>query len=267
MSRKLPDDYSYRDRHIAIGELRPHPTLQRSFVQSHAENIFSNLDPAILGLIWVQEKNGKFYVIDGQHRLAAVTKWLNGDKRPELLCRVFANLSDEQAAVITNRVNVTRRWNPIPTFLNRVKAKDDTALTIQRALSAFGLEVSQTRGQNVVQAVSACEKTFLRLGETDFQLTIGILHGAWGGNPDAYSGSIVEGLGLLLNRHNGQTDVPHLTKALAKSGSPEQLIGTARYATQLGYTLSHAMAHSITVLYNKGRRGPGKLPDWKKSAD
>jgi hypothetical protein len=266
MSRKLPDDYSYRDRHIPLGELLPHPKLQRRFRKAHAERILSEMDPAAIGLIWVQDKNGKFYVIDGQHRVWAVMKWLDGDKRPELLCRVFTNMSDEEAARITRKVNVTKAWQALDTFTNRLVEKDATALAVHKALASFGLTVSKSRGENVVQSVTACERAFLRLGEADFHRAIGILHGAWAGNPDAYTGAIVEGIALLINRHNGNTDTADLTKKLAKSGGPERLIGMARQAMRpLGLTGPHAMAHTLTVEYNKGRR-VNKLPDWKRVA-
>lgn len=267
MSRKLHDDYSYRDKHLPIGELLPHPKLQRRFRLKHAEKLFSEFDPALLGIIWVQEKNGKLYVIDGQHRIWATLKWLNGEKRQEVLCRVFTNLSDERAATITRRVNVTKVWQALDTFVVRLVEKDANALAIEKILGVFGLRVSKTRSENTVQAVTACERAFLRLGETDFQRIIGVLHGAWMGDPDAYGASLIEGLALFLNRHNGTANTDDLRHKLSKSGDPVRLIGLARTAMRpLGLTMGHAMAHTLVVEYNKGRRGPGRLPDWKRSA-
>lgn len=267
MSKKIRDDYSYRDRHIPIGELLPHPKLQRRFKAAHAERILSDFDPAALGIIWVQEKNGKFYVIDGQHRVWATLKFLNGDKRQEVMCRVFANLSDEDAATITRRVNITKAWQALDTFTNRIVEKDAVALAIQKILGAFGLVVSKSRGENVVQAVTAAERAYLRLGDADFQRLVGVLHGAWKGDPDAYSAPLLEGMALLMNRHNGTCNYDDMRHKLAKSGKPERIIGQARYAKDgLGYTMPHAVAHALTVEYNKGRR-VAKLPDWKRSAE
>lgn len=70
---------------------------QRDIDQKRVSYIVSNYDPHKFGIIKVSFRDGKCYVYDGQHRIAAF-KVLNGDQDGFVKCEVHYGLAYEDEA-------------------------------------------------------------------------------------------------------------------------------------------------------------------------
>lgn len=245
------------ERWIALRELEPHPQAQRKLDPKHAEAIASAFDPALLGIITVAEtKRGRRWIVDGQHRKVAALQFVNGDGTQTVKCNVIEVEDDAEAARLFLGLNKHKSVLTLDKFMVRVTAKDPIALGIVGVLAKYELHIDRTRGRGVVQATDACEAVFKRQrGALLLERTIRVLNSAWGPDPDAYSGQLVRGLGLLLDKFGKAVDDDDLVRKIAKSGGPLNLIGRARaLRAAMGVSQMQAVYECLKQEYNKGRR-------------
>ena len=78
---------------INTKDLIPHPVAQRDFVKSHGDKLAKRFNWDSYNPISVSFRDGKFWVIDGQHRLYAIKKNAGG-KDVTILCRVFYGMTE-----------------------------------------------------------------------------------------------------------------------------------------------------------------------------
>lgn len=245
------------ERWIPLRELEPHPQAQRKLDPKHAEAIASAFDPALMGIITVAEtKRGRRWIVDGQHRKVAALQFVNGDGNQTVKCNVIEVEDDAEAARLFLGLNKHKTVLTLDKFMVRVAAKDPVALGIVGTLARYELHIDRTRGVGVVQAVDALESVFSRQrGAMLLERVIRTLHNAWGHDPDAYSGQLVRGLGLLLHKFGTAVDDEELIRKLAKRGGPLSLIGRARdLRNAMGVSIAQAVYEVIRTEYNKGRR-------------
>lgn len=245
------------DRWIPLKELEPHPQAQRKLDPRHAAAIAESFDPALMGVLTVAEtKRGRRWIVDGQHRKVAALQFVDGDGDQCVKCNVIDVDDDAEAARLFLGLNKHKTVLTLDKFMVRVTAKDSTACGIVGVLAKHSLHIDRTRCAGVVQAVDALESVFQRpRGALLLERTVRILNNAWGADPDAYSGQLVRGLGLLLRKFGTAVDDEELIRKLAKSGGPLNLIGRARaLRAAMGVSVAQATYECIRNEYNKGRR-------------
>lgn len=243
---------------IPLAELRPHPKAQRPFDQKWADQLASMFDPEKMQLIVVSRtKSGRNFIVDGQHTAHGALQFVGGDGAQSVLCRVFDGDDDAKAAERFLAMNQGRRGVcAIDRFKVSVVQGDPISVGVLAVLEKHGLRVERTRNAGTVQAVDACRSVFNRKsGARLFEAVIRTLREAWGDNPDAYSGQLVRGLGLLFAKWGGEADSDILAHKLAKSGTPADWIGRAKtVAGTMGIGLAQAVCDIVRNEYNKGRR-------------
>lgn len=242
---------------IRLSDLKAHPNAQRQLRLEHGDAIAKAFDPAKLGTITVaRTKRGQLWVVDGQHRVYAALKFLDGDGEQCMRCMVIDVDTDADAATLFLGLNNHKTVLTLDKFMVRVVAKDPIAVGIVAVLTEHGLRVARTRGTGTVQAVDACEKIFSRQrGAALFDRVIRISSGAWGTDPDAYHAQILRGLDILLSKYGTQVDDTDLIRKLAKNGGPLGIIGQARdLRSVMGISMAQAMCERLKNEYNKGKR-------------
>lgn len=248
------------ERWIPLRELEPHPLAQRKLDQRHADRIAAEFDPALLGIITVAEtKKGRRWIVDGQHRKVAALAFVNGDGSQTIKCNVIEVEDDAEAARLFLGLNCHKTVLTLDKFMVRVTASDPVAVGIVAILKKYGLRIDRTRNRGVVQAVDALESVFERQrGALLLERVVRTLNNVWGDDPDAYSGQLVRGLGLLLHKYGTAVDDEDLTRKLAKSGTPLNMMGRAKnLRAAMGVSIAQATFECIRTEYNKGKRSGG----------
>lgn len=249
-----------KNRRKAQVEFLPFATLaidsryQRSVVQARINKLVAEWNIADVGILTVSIRDGKFWIIDGQHRyLAALKKGFGETKVP---CHVYRNLTVEQEAELFDRLNDQRAPTPYDRFKAGLVYGDRVAVGVDRVVRSHGFRVANHSGKGRIACVSALTTLYKR-DPVVLDQVLEVISGAWAETTEATESSIVSGLGKVVSRYNGELDKSALVKKLSKTGSPAQLLGNAksmRALTGNSSSISDTVAQMVVEIYNKGRR-------------
>lgn len=249
-------------RLLELDQLFVDPEVQRNVEPRKVQRISDNLNEAALGTLTVSRRdNGRYHVVDGQHRVAALTQINDGSYK--VLCRVFTGLTVNEEATLFRLLNNTSRPHAVDSFRIRVIEGEQGAAYITRVLTDNGWRLATGSADRAFAAVAAIERIY-RLDPDAVSQTIVSITRAWGHQQSGVDGRIVEGLGLVFARYGNAIDADNLVDRLARyPGGPGKLIGNARTLSDaLGVTVAKAMAESLVELYNKAK-STRALPHWR----
>ncbi len=212
---------------IDVSELKLAP-YQRGIRRHKAKAYADNYDPDIFGIILVSHRGGKYYIIDGQHRVEACK--IRGIKT--VWCQVLEGLNYQQEAEKFYKTNTCRTpLNANHKFNALVEREDENALNVVRALQEFGFYYSKEgneSAENCVCAVSSLQKIYKNNGYTGLCEVLEIIRKAWNGEKTSTRAEILKGLNTFINNYTFSKAM--LIKVLEKD-TPMGIIDRAKSAT------------------------------------
>lgn len=265
---KQPNRKPSKIRPVALGLMRVPPALvtQREFRQAHADRIAAELDLNKLGFMTINHRDGNYWVLDGQHRIAALKQFGFG-AQDAFECEVFDDLSDAEMADLFLGRDARK---PIPIYdkfhvactAGRKREND-----IRRAVESNGQKISRAKDDGI-SAVGALGNVYDRFGDVVLGQVVRAVNLGFSGDPVGFDSSIIEGLGLTFNRYNGKTNERELGRRLSelKQGPRELLRKAEAIRARTGNNKKHCVAAAIVDIYNRGRAPLAKdrLPSWWK---
>lgn len=256
---------------LALDELKIDPATQRGLVEPHVTRLAANLDPELIGVLYVSKRDDGYYIVDGQHRAEALRRaGYDGDTLVE--CVVFATVDKADEAKRFNGLNATRQVNAIDAFKVRCTANETIATDISHILKRHGLKIGFDSRDGIVACVTALEGVYTgRIARTAemtpwaLEQSIAALSGAWGTQRTAFDAPIVNGMGAFQIRYGNEIDQDNLAKRLAKTdGGPVRLLARSKIAREVhGGQLYKCVGGVILDIYNLGRRS-SQLPAWRR---
>lgn len=254
-----------RPRWVPIAQMRyNHGISQREKInQARVDMIASELDLEQIGNPTVSDHGDHYNVLDGMHRIEALKKHGYGDQ--QIQCWVYTDLSDDAEAEVFLKLNDTLRVSPYDKFQAAVRAGRTIESDVDRIVRAAGLAVSRSKDDDgAVGCVSTLLKVYKRSGPATLARTLHIVRDAYGSA--GMDQHVIDGIGLLCQRFNGQLDPDMAIGRLASvHGGVGGLLGRARgdYKQRLG-SLPQCVAASAVQIINAGKGGK-KLPVWWKT--
>jgi hypothetical protein len=249
---------------VRVADLRVSDEAQRSFDPGQAEQIAAEFDPDAMGYPVVNHRDGAYWIVDGQHRVAALNL-LGWDQDQSIECEVYEGLSVADEAELFLRRDKRRAINAFEKFRIGVVAERPTEVKINDIVEAVGLHASRQRGSGNILAVKALRRVYDLGGEEVLAQTLVVLRDTFG--DPGYGASYLVGLGLVLNRYGSRLDLAHLKdRLLGLRGGPIQLNNKARQIqaqTGLGISLCYAAAY--VEIYNGGGRGGKRVTPFFKA--
>lgn len=255
---------------VLVSELTIDHQAQRKLSKQWVKEHVDIFDVDQLGYIVVNRRaDGKYYVVDGQHRVDLMRAVGWGDQR--IHAELFDGLTQQEEAELFNARNDRRAVRKFDHFRISVTAGDPRATDITGIVAQAGLIITDANTDGGVTAVDKLEKiyegggiTSAREGRIALARTLTVIKQAWGTSPAGFNGALLHGIGLVQLRYNGAIDQKALAQKLAplKGGAPG-LLGNARALREMsGRPVHHCVASIVVDVYNKGRR-TGKLDDWE----
>lgn len=248
-------------RWVPIREMRVSDRAQRAFSQDLANTIALSFDPDALGYPVVSQRDGTYWIVDGQHRVAAFALVLGEDQ--EMQCEVFTELTEQEEADLFLQRDKRRAISAFDKFTIGVVAERPIEVKISEVLAAVGLVAAKSRGAGHVLAVDTLRRVYALGGEEVLTQVLLVLRDTFGDL--GYGASYLLGLGLVLHRYGAKLDVEHLkAKLTALRGGPLALSNKARQIqTQTGLAVQLCHAAAFVEVYNSGKVGRKVTPFFK----
>jgi hypothetical protein len=211
--------YPYKEQLIPSNLLlSPRETYQRKFSNNRANKIAKEFDERIANLPKVSYRDGKYYVFDGQHTIAA-RKNRNGGKDLPILCKVYFGMTpEEEAALFAQQTGISARLTAGAKFRAELCAHNPMALAFKDATESVGLQIDydQERGKNRIGCVATARKLYAAIGPERYKEAMSILARAWDGEPDSFRAENVSSIGTFVDLYHDQYDEERLLAQLGK---------------------------------------------------
>lgn len=242
---------------VRVSEIHVSPHAQRDLRPHMAEKIASDFDPDKLGVPVVNKRDGRYWVIDGQHRIEALKIIGYDDQMIE--CQVYEGLDEKAEAEMFLGLNTKLSMSALDKFMVALTAQRRRELSIARSVEREGMTVGY--GKNNISAVGALGKVYDMAGADRLSAALRLLRDSYG--DAAMRAELIEGMGLVTHRYNGQlTEETAVQKLSAMHGGMSGLLTKAEVVRrQVGRPKAHCVAAAIVETINSGRGGK-KLPDW-----
>jgi hypothetical protein len=252
-----------RLRWIPIAQMKTSPVAQRDLNQARVDRLAADFDLEQLGTPTVNERDGAFYILDGQHRVEALKQIGYGDQ--QIQCWTYTNLTDQEMADKFDRLNDVLAVHAYDRFRIRVNAGREAESDINRIVRANGLVVSRDSLPGAVSAVGTLTRVYKRSDPKTLARTLRIVRDAFG--DPGLEAPVIDGIGLLCQRYNGELDETTAVEKLAKvNGGANGLLGKAEVIRRsTGEAKGQCVAAAAVEIINSGKGGK-KLPSWWKEA-
>lgn len=235
---------------IHKSELRINDEYQRAAVVQKITEITSNLSWVAFGVLIVAERDGEYWVVDGQHRYLAACR---RSDISELPCIVFRTESVKQEAQGFIDCNTLRK---VVSTLGKHKAMivagDNTAIFVQSVFDELGVKPTSTRKtKGEVCCVKLCYN-LAKESPIDFRNVLMIANNIAIADDEGVDEKVLGGLWYLnKNTENGLADA-RLRKRIHDKGHRALLKGAREAQAFFGVGTKKNWAVGILQVLNHG---------------
>ena len=241
---------------IPVHRLKVTPTAQRALTRL-AEDIAKKFDKNLFLPIIVSERNGVYYVIDGQHRLYAAKKLFGDDYLME--CKVIHGLTKAEESELFVKLNSCSK--PLQ-YADKAKglfyANDETIVSLTNICKKNGVELGieddkRASSDGRITAIKALVVTYNRIGKELTDRLVRLLNDTWDGEYSAFRQEMIKAVGYILSLYSRELDDNKFIKKLAKV-KPAELIRMAK-SDRITSAKTEAKIARIMInnYYNKGK--------------
>lgn len=211
------------------------------------------VQPAIVSF-----RDGKYFIVDGQHRSQAKYELNGNDPNTPILCDVRTGLTYEQEADLYYRLNTgSRKLSFADELTGLIESKDGHALKFQSVIESCGYVIGGN-SVNSLRAISTAWKFFNKSdGEERLTAILTLTHRCWPESKNGAHSTMIDGISLFLDYHGNEFQTETFVKNLSKA-DPKSLINdaTTYYKTTNSkvFTKPFCMYTMIVSQYNHALR-------------
>jgi hypothetical protein len=183
---------------ISLTDIEP-SDYQRVTNPKQVENIVKNFDEAKLGTLTVSLRDGKYYAIDGAHRLSA----LRSLKYTHAMCEILTGLTHEQEADYFMRQGQDKRaLKPVDLFKAGIIAGDEKCVKINEIVKTNSFQIGFShKNFYLLGAVHALFSIAEDYGYDILDDTLCLIANTWAGISKATSGAALLGVAEFVSRY------------------------------------------------------------------
>ncbi len=249
-----------RLRWIPLSRITVSDLAQREIKPSRVDYLVAHFDHEQLGTPVVNERNGKFFVIDGQHRAAAAREVYGPDH--QIQCWAYVGLTEAEEAEKFLQINDVLSVSAMDKYEIGVEAGREIECDIDRIVRACGLIVTrQSSVEGGIGAVGTLRRVYTRAGAHVLGRTLRIIDAAYG--TPGLDAAVIDGIGYLCGRYNGELQDEHAVVKLRNvRGGVSGLLGKAALIKErTRQPFNQCVAAAAVEVINSGRGGK-KLAGW-----
>ncbi len=251
---------------ILASDLFIDTAYERPLSPEWARSIATEFDPDKFHPLTVSARDNGYAVIDGQHRLAAVT--LLGWSNQLMPCLVYRGMTIESEAELFATQSDRRRLSRHDLHRAAVTAQRPEAVAVENAIVSAGYRTAPVRSKNpdAIDAISAAYTCCERGSPELFAQILMTLRQTWRPRDWQPTPAAMLGLRAFLVRYGAEVDGTVLMSVLSEL-PPGDLSRLERGQREImGGSVDTNAARVITQRYNQKRRSK-KLPDWDRSIE
>lgn len=249
------------ERSIHTDRLTSGLPYQRPVNPKEVERLIREWDERLLDPVTVSFRDGRFHVVDGQHRIAAMRR-MNGGRGVMVTCKVYDGLTYAQEADLCYKLDKAKKRLSLSQSTNVLAESGmDAEITEIRKLTencGFIWALGKSHGKTgEIVSTRALVNAYRLLGGASFTRMLHLLWDAWEGSPRSLTAALLSGMALFVKTYD--TEISDRTFVKRLSGcDPDEINrrGRADFSTN-----NNALRFARVILekYN-GQRGGKKLP-------
>ncbi len=262
---KPPHDPEYSnpgvERMLHTSRLTSGLPYQRPVNPKEVERLIREWDERLLDPIIVSFRDGKFYVVDGQHRIVAMRQ-MNGGNGVMVNCKVYSGLTYEQEADLCYKLDKAKKRLSLSQSTNALAeaGTDAEVAEVKRLVESCGFvwALGKSHGKTgEIVSTRALMNAYRLLGGPAFSRMLSLVWGAWKGDPRSLTAAVLSGMALFVKTYDTELDDHAFIKRLS-TVDPDEINRRGR----ADFSTNNAALRFARVLLEKynGQRGGKKLP-------
>ncbi len=249
------------EREIHTDRLTSGLPYQRPVNPKEVDRLIREWDERLLDPVTVSFRDGKFYVVDGQHRISAMRK-MNGGSGVMVNCKVYNGLTYEQEAALCYRLDKAKKRLSLSQSTNALaeSGTDPETSEIRQLVENCGFvwALGKSKGKTgEIVTTRALVNAYRLLGGAAFTRMLQVLWDTWEGDPRSLTASMLSGIALFIKTYETEMNDRIFVKRLSQA-DPDEINrrGRADFSTN---NTALRFARVNLEKYN-GQRGGKKLP-------
>lgn len=247
---RYPNGHEFEYRWLRPSQIEVDPLYQRNLDTARVDKIVKDFNGDIFNEPKVSNREGKMWVFDGQHTVAAWRKMNNGEDKP-IYCKVFKGMTwlDECGRFIDQD-----GYDKDPTIADTLRAayearRPDVVGMVKGAeLVGFKVNFKASKNNKTIVAVGALHKAFCKLGADAYVEMLTVIRDAWNFDADSMCAQIINAMAMFYKTYDGNFNGDNLVNSL-KHITPAQIIRNGR-----SFHRKNGFAREIVKCYNKKRK-------------
>ena len=245
-------------RRLPVSMLQVDPKYQRQLDRGWAKYIAANYDPDLVKQVQVSQRDGAYWVFDGQHTVTAIRMKFHDPNFP-VVCKIYHGLTEEEEGRLFYKYNnCSKKMSSASMLKAQAFYGDETVQSFLEHTKAQGFLIDPTRrvtGQYGIQAVKKAQTIFEKMGAEMYDRILSLLKNTWNGAPWSVSQNMLGGMAALMKIFGDKLDDKKFVSQLKKITEDQLIREAGRYTEE---SVSVAYASALVYFYNKGLRN-GKL--------
>ena len=222
-------------RNLYTSRLISGSTYQRTLDEKVVAKLVRCWDRMLMEPIVVSYRDGKYYVIDGQHRVAAL-RILFQDKDTLVPCIVHTGLTKQDEAALFYKLDRSRRKLSYAQSISALLKSGESAEIndIQALLDGQGFQWvldGKSMGNYKIRSTRAVVSAYRMTGHETFPRMLALLSETWDGDPASLTAMMLTGTARFLKSYELEIDDHYFVSRL-KDVKPETIVkDTKEYRT------------------------------------
>ena len=251
----LNERIGYEYKFLSSIMLETDPSYQRRMNAAQVDRIVAEFNSLLVNAVKVSYRDGRFFVFDGAHTLAALRQIHEG--KPFMLeCKVFYGMTyQEEAELFALQTGTSRTVSYDYKLRAKLAAQIPKEKAFLEATEAAGLHLSDVQRSStryVIAAKATAQRIFETYGTDLYTDMLRLIAETWDAVEWSLSKPVLNGCAMFLNAYGDMYKRDRFIRKLAYTNADE-LAAIARRQNVKDQPRQYAMA--ILELYNKGGRG------------
>ena len=220
---------NWTTRLINSSQLKSKQNYQRNINTAFVQKIVSEFDPNKVDPVHVSYRDGKYYIIDGQHTVAAL-EIANGNKPVDVICIVHKGMTyTDEASYYVEQYEKKHRHTYNEMTMARYEAGEKLPCELALKVKNVGGRLPYDKSAKTGMKIGAVKKvTTLYQKDSDHTiLAIKCLVEAYKGRENTIPADIIAGTMEFLRLYDNRVLTSRLVEALSKY-TPQILSNTAK---------------------------------------